>query len=120
MEFELRTGRKIPSIAFGTGTTYFHRNEEVAEGIIKAFDHGFRYIDTAIAYGTEEGVGKAVKTLIQEKGYKREDIYVATKVTADYFTSQMVHEAMEQSFKRLDLDYVDLGPNHLLLLKLLP
>ena len=48
------------------------------------------------------------------------DIYVATKVTADYFTSQMVHEAMEQSFKRLDLEYVDLGPNHLLLLKLLP
>ena len=48
MEFELHTGRKIPSIAFGTGTTYFHRNQEVAEGILKAFDNGFRYIDTAI------------------------------------------------------------------------
>jgi diketogulonate reductase-like aldo/keto reductase len=63
--FTLHTGRKIPAIAFGTGTSYFNRSDDVIEGIIKAFDAGFRYIDTAIAYGTEEGVGKAVKKLIE-------------------------------------------------------
>jgi diketogulonate reductase-like aldo/keto reductase len=63
--FTLHTGRKIPAIAFGTGTSYFNRSDDVIEGIIKAFEAGFRYIDTAIAYGTEEGVGKAVKKLIE-------------------------------------------------------
>ena len=63
--FTLHTGRKIPAIAFGTGTSYFNRSNDVIEGIVKAFDAGFRYIDTAIAYGTEEGVGKAVKKLIE-------------------------------------------------------
>ena len=65
--FTLHTGRKIPAIAFGTGTSYFNRSNDVIEGIVKAFDAGFRYIDTAIAYGTEEGVGKAVKKLIEVK-----------------------------------------------------
>ena len=72
--FTLHTGRKIPAIAFGTGTSYFNRSNDVIEGIVKAFDAGFRYIDTAIAYGTEEGVGKAVKKLI-------EVIYIIDHVT---------------------------------------
>ena len=64
--FTLHTGRKIPVLAFGTGTTYFERNDDVTEGILKAFKVGFRYIDTAIMYQTEEGVGNAIKKLINE------------------------------------------------------
>ena len=63
--FTFHTGRIVPAIAFGTGTSYFERNNDVQEGILKAFEAGFRYVDTAIAYSTEEGVGKAVKTLIE-------------------------------------------------------
>ena len=63
--FTFHTGRILPAIAFGTGTSYFERNNDVTEGIIKAFGAGFRYIDTAIAYQTEEGVGNAVKKLIK-------------------------------------------------------
>ena len=63
--FTFHTGRIVPAIAFGTGTSYFERNNDVQEGILKAFEAGFRYVDTAIAYSTEEGVGKAVKILIE-------------------------------------------------------
>ena len=63
--FTFHTGRIVPAIAFGTGTSYFERNNDVQEGILKAFEAGFRYIDTAIAYSTEEGVGKAVRILIE-------------------------------------------------------
>ena len=56
--FTFHTGRILPAIAFGTGTSYFERNNDVTEGILKAFGAGFRYIDTAIVYQTEEGVGK--------------------------------------------------------------
>ena len=58
--FTFHTGRILPAIAFGTGTSYFERNNDVTEGIVKAFGAGFRYIDTAIAYQTEEGVGKSI------------------------------------------------------------
>ena len=59
--FTFHTGRILPAIAFGTGTSYFERNNDVTEGIVKAFGAGFRYIDTAIAYQTEEGVGKSIR-----------------------------------------------------------
>merc|ERR1712241_1014812 len=102
------TGRKVPAIAFGTGTSYFERSNDVTEGIIKAFTAGFRYIDTAIAYGTEEGVGKAIKILIEEKGFKREEIFIATKVNSHEFTYEKTITAMRKSFEKLGLDYVDL------------
>ena len=70
--FTFHTGRKVPAIAFGTGTSYFERSNDVTEGIIKAFTAGFRYIDTAIAYQTEEGVGNAIKTLIKVSNTLRE------------------------------------------------
>ena len=72
--FTFHTGRIVPAIAFGTGTSYFERNNDVTEGILKAFEAGFRYIDTAIAYSTEEGVGKAVQTLIEVK-FDKESYY---------------------------------------------
>ena len=64
--FTFHTGRILPAIAFGTGTSYFERNNDVTEGILKAFGAGFRYIDTAIAYQTEEGVGKFPHLLLIE------------------------------------------------------
>ena len=39
MNFTFHTGRKIPAIGFGTGTSYFHRNEDVKEGILKGCAH---------------------------------------------------------------------------------
>ena len=106
--FTLSSGRKIPCIAFGTGTSYFERNDDVCDGILKAFDAGFRYIDTAIMYQTEAGVGKAVKRLINEKGFKREDFFVATKINSHEHTYEKAMAAMKQSFERLGMDYVDL------------
>ena len=105
--FTFHTGRILPAIAFGTGTSYFERNNDVTEGILKAFGAGFRYIDTAIAYQTEEGVGNAVKKLINE-GYKREEIFITTKVNSHEYTYDKTMTAMKKSFEKLGLDYVDL------------
>ena len=40
-------------------------------------------------YNTEDGVGQALKTLL-ESGHKREDIYVTTKVWPESYTYQKV------------------------------
>ncbi len=50
METTLRSGNKMPALAFGTGTSYGNRSNEVRDGILKAFEAGFRHIDTAIRY----------------------------------------------------------------------
>lgn len=41
---------------------------------------GYRHLDTASLYGSEEAVGKAIKKAIANKIVKREDIFVTTKL----------------------------------------
>ena len=76
----LNDGGKMPKVGFGTGTTYSNRSDDVFDGIVKAFDAGYRLIDTAMVYGTETGVGKAVSKLLDEGTCKREDLHITTKI----------------------------------------
>ena len=90
---ELNDGGSIPTtVAFGTGTSYFNRVDDVAEGIIKAVKIGYRWIDTAVLYGTEVGVGKGIKTVLEENLCKREDLFITTKVTPNKWRHQEVRE----------------------------
>ncbi len=41
-------------------------------------------------YNTEEGVGEAIKILIKDKGFEREDVFVTTKVNSDQYTYDKV------------------------------
>ena len=52
--------------------------------------------------------GNAVKKLIKEKGYKREEIFITTKVNSHEYTYDKTMAAMKKSFEKLGLDYVDL------------
>ena len=89
---ELNDGGSIPTVAFGTGTSYFNRVDDVAEGIIKAVKIGYRWIDTAVLYGTEVGVGKGIKTVLEENLCKREDLFITTKVTPNKWRHQEVRQ----------------------------
>ena len=40
--FALSGGGSLPTIAFGTGTTYFDRGDEVADGVLKGIRAGYR------------------------------------------------------------------------------
>lgn len=98
----LSNGVKMPWLGLGV----FKVTEEgLAEQTVKAaIDAGYRHIDTAAAYGNEEGVGAGVKN----SGVPREELFITTKVwNADqgYETSLA---AFEKSLKKLDMDYVDL------------
>ncbi|MCD7893460.1 MAG: aldo/keto reductase [Erysipelotrichaceae bacterium] len=87
---------------------------EESEKIIKyALDSGINFFDTAMAYqsGTsEEYLGKALK-----KYAKREDVVIATKFTPKHTdnTYQYIEECLNNSLKRLDVDYIDLYIMHM-------
>ena len=70
---QLNNGIEMPILGYGL----FQVPPQEAERCTnEALEVGYRLIDTAQAYGNEEGVGAA----IAKSGLKREDIFVVTKV----------------------------------------
>ena len=69
-----------------------------------ALEIGYRHLDTAMIYGNESDVGKALK----ESDVKREDSFITTKVWNSDQGYDSTLKACESSLKRLDLSYVDL------------
>jgi diketogulonate reductase-like aldo/keto reductase len=93
-------GAHMPAIGFGT----MKFPGRAAELTAYAIQCGYRLIDTARKYGTEEEVGKGIRV----SGISREDLWVTTKVTElDAHEADFLKSA-ETSLKTLQLDYVDL------------
>ena len=90
MKTKLRDGEEIPTIAFGTGTSYFDRVDDVCEGMVQAVKAGYRWFDTAVIYGTERGVGKGLCKVEEQKLCKREDLFITTKVSPNSWKFQEV------------------------------
>ena len=69
-----------------------------------ALEAGYRSIDTAAAYGNEEGVGAALAA----SGLPREELFVTTKLWNAHHGHDSTLRAFDASLERLGLDYVDL------------
>ncbi|NLX69963.1 MAG: aldo/keto reductase [Clostridiales bacterium] len=91
---------QIPVIGYGV----WKIEENIEECVSAALEYGYRHIDTAAAYGNEEGVGKAVR----ESGIPREEIFITTKLWNDDMRANKTKEAFKRSLEKLGLDYVDL------------
>ena len=99
----LNNGQTMPILGIGT---YRLSQNEAENSVYWALRDGYRLIDTAHIYGNEEGVGKGIKRAISEGLVTREEIFVTTKMwTSDYDDGE---NAIEESLRRLDLDYIDL------------
>ena len=94
------TGVKVPEIGFGT---WQYRGG--SEPLRKAIELGAFLIDTAEMYGTEEAVGEAIKG-------RRQEVFIATKVSGNHLRYGEVLRAAENSLKRLGMDTVDLYQVH--------
>jgi diketogulonate reductase-like aldo/keto reductase len=93
-------GAAMPAIGFGT-MELPHRPAELVAAAIAA---GYRLIDTARKYGTEERVGEGIRA----SGIARKDLWVTTKVTELNAREIDFLNSAETSLKTLGLDYVDL------------
>lgn len=93
--------QKIPALGLGT----YQLTGKTAEKIIeKAFDVGYRHLDTAQLYGNEKEVGQSIKS----SGLKREELFVTTKIWWTKLNPKDFEASVEKSLKKLKLDYVDL------------
>jgi diketogulonate reductase-like aldo/keto reductase len=93
-------GATMPAIGYGT-MELPHRPAELVAAAIAA---GYRHIDTARKYGTEERVGEGIRA----SGIARGELFVTTKVTEENAREVDFLRSVETSLKALGLDYVDL------------
>ena len=97
----LNNGVKMPILGYGV---YQTSPEETEECVLNAIKVGYRSIDTAQAYGNEEGVGSA----IQKCGLPREDLFITTKIWIANAGYEKAKNSIEESLKKLKTDYIDL------------
>lgn len=93
-------GANMPAIGYGT-MELPQRGPELVAYAIKS---GYRLIDTARKYGTEEKVGEGIRL----SGIARAELWVTTKVTELDAREVDFLRSAETSLKALQLDYVDL------------
>ena len=99
--YTLANGVRIPKLGLGT---WLIPDTEVAAAVKSAIGLGYRHIDTAQAYGNERGTGEGVRA----SGLMREEIFVTTKVAAENKSYESAAASIDESLRKLGMDYADL------------
>ncbi len=102
MEFiKLNNGVEIPKLGFGV---YQIPKEDTERCVLDAIEVGYRLIDTAQGYFNEKEVGNAIsKTTVA-----REELFITTKVFCANYGYEKTLASLEESMKKLQVDYIDL------------
>ena len=98
---KLSNGVEIPQLALGT---WLIDDDKAAAAVRAAIEIGYTHIDTAQAYENERGVGEGIRT----SGIAREKLFVTTKVAAEHKDYKSAAEGIDESLRKMGLDYIDM------------
>ena len=94
---------RLPEVQLEDGTWQVNQ-EKTDEMLLRAYELGVNYFDTALYYchhNSEIAIGKALKPI-------RDKVYVSTKCPLETVNSKEDFEAtLDKSLAKLDMDYVD-------------
>ena len=93
---QLRSGRTLPRLGLGT----WELTDDTAGTVAEAFRLGYRLVDTAADYGSQPGIGEAIR----RSGLDRDEIFLVAKVEED----EDAYEATRRNLGELRLDHADL------------
>src|SRR3954447_25090743 len=99
----LTHGSQMPLLGFGTWQI---KGDDAVRATTTALESGYRHLDTALVYGNEGEVGRA----LAESGVPRDDVFVTTKCPPDRAGSGL--DTLPGSLDRLQTDHVDLWLIH--------
>lgn len=94
--YRLHTGRDMPTMGLGT----WQLTDDTAGAVTHAIESGYQMVDTSGDYGTQPGVGAAIR----EANLPREEVYLVTKVEEN----QDALRATRSNVEELGLDHADL------------
>ena len=102
MEYvKLINGVEMPLLGYGV---FRVSPDECERCVSDALKVGYRLIDTAQAYGNEEGVGRAWRKSV----IAREELFLVTKVWISNAGEEKAAASIDESLRKLDTDYIDL------------
>ena len=102
MEYKvLNNGVKMPVLGFGV---YQMPPEDTERCVAEALAAGYRLIDTAQAYGNEEGVGAA----IAKSGVPRDEVFVTSKIWVSNMNYERAAASIDESLRALGTGHIDL------------
>lgn len=97
----LANGVEIPKLGLGT---WLIDKDNAERAVRDAITIGYRHIDTAQDYFNEAEVAAGIKA----SGVSRDEIFLTTKLSAQYKSYKESVTAIDDSLHRMGLDYVDL------------
>ncbi len=95
---KLNNGIDCPVVGIGT---FMLAPADAENSTREALKMGYRLVDTANAYVNERAVGRGIKA----SGVAREEVFLSTKLWPSEYENP---NAVDETLKRLDVDYVDL------------
>jgi diketogulonate reductase-like aldo/keto reductase len=96
-------GGAMPLLGFGTWQI---KGDVATRAVSAALEAGYRHLDTALVYGNEAQVGRA----LAESGVPRDDVFLTTKCPPDRAGSGV--DTLRESLDRLRTDHLDLWLIH--------
>ncbi|MDF3888516.1 aldo/keto reductase [Cupriavidus basilensis] len=98
----LSNGLFMPIV--GYGVFQIADANECQRSVVDAVETGYRLIDTAASYLNEEAVGKGLRA----SGIARDQLFVTSKLWVQDTGYEHTQKAIDDSLRRLQLDYLDL------------
>jgi 2,5-diketo-D-gluconate reductase B len=92
-------GAEMPAIGFGTSQL-----ADPATAVASALAAGYRHLDAARKYGTEEGVGEGIRAA----RVPRAELFITTKVSHENLRAADFARSVDASLRALGVSYVDL------------
>uniref|UniRef100_A0A6I8NUR0 NADP-dependent oxidoreductase domain-containing protein n=1 Tax=Ornithorhynchus anatinus TaxID=9258 RepID=A0A6I8NUR0_ORNAN len=84
----------------------------VQKAVDVALDHGYRHFDCAYFYQNAAAVGDVVRRRIEERGVRREDLFIVSKLWNIFHHPRDVRPAFLSSLRSWKLDHLDLYLMH--------
>lgn len=97
----LNNGRRMPRLGLGTMTL---RGDLGVKCVAEAIALGYRLIDTAMIYNSEDAVGEGIR----QSGIKREEVFITSKLWKSDMGYEKTKQGFQTSIDKLKVDYLDL------------
>lgn len=95
-------------VQYTVPTTILGTDGVTIEGLSRAFEIGYRLIDTAMVYGSHEKINQAMIN----SGHVREEFFIATKIPGSKLKIEEIaistEKAVDQCLEELGVEYLDM------------